>query len=175
VRTAVAGLVALALMWCFAPAARAEVVTRRDPQPACSQRPALDVKRARFNYDDERFVWTIRMGALSRQRTQVIARYTLGAIRRGEAHYDVLLRTKYNSDGEKVVTGSWANDRTGEQGRITDGLTAHWDWPRRTIKFTLTSHVRGRTANAWAYSVAKGALHGPPCGDYIGSGRISRG
>lgn len=30
-------------------------------------------------------------------------------------------------------------------------------------------------ADAWAHSVAKGAMHGPYCGDYLPSGRIARG
>jgi hypothetical protein len=172
-RTLLAGLVASALIWCVAPTAQAEVVTRPDPHPACSQRPALDVKRATFNYGDHRFVWKIKMAALSRKRTQVFGRYTLGT--RTETRYDVLLRTKY-SDGVERVTGHWSNYETGEYDvRFTDGLTAQWNWRRQIVKFTLTSHLRGRVADAWAYSVPKGDLHGPPCGDYIWSGRISRG
>lgn len=173
-RTPVAVTVALALLWCVAPTANAEIVTRRDPQASCSQRPALDVKRATFNYGEDRFVWKIKMAALSREHTQVFGRYTLGT--RDGASYDVMLVTKYDSNGVKRVAGHWSNYRTGEYDvRFTDGLTAQWDWQRRVVKFTLTSHLRGRTADAWAYSVAKGALHGPPCGDYIWSGRISRG
>jgi hypothetical protein len=132
------------------------------------------VKRATFNYGDERFVWKIKMASLSRKRTQVFARYTLGAWRRQGARYDVVLKTKYDSDGNRRAIGHWSR-RTGAHGRFTDGLTARWDWRRRVVVFTLTSHLKGRIANAWAFSIAKGAQHGPPCGDYIGSGRIRRG
>jgi hypothetical protein len=172
VRKYIAALVASSLVWLVAPTADAEVVTRSDPDPACSQRPALDLKRATFNYDDDRFVFKLKMGALSRKRTQAFARYTLG-YRQG-SRYDVLLRTKFDSDGDKQVVGRWYSD-TGEYGRFTDGLTANWDWQRKVIKFTLTSHLRGRKADAWAYTIPKGVLHGGPCGDYIWSGRISRG
>ena len=168
----VATFVASALVWFAAPTAYAEVVTRWDPDPACSQRPALDLKRATFNYDDDRFVFKLKMGALSRKRTQAVARYTLGYRQGGR--YDVLLKTKFDSDGDKQVIGRWTSE-TGDYGRFTNGLTAEWDWQRKIIKFTVTSHLRGRNADAWAYSIAKGAVHGPPCGDYIWSGRISRG
>jgi len=154
--------------------ATAEIVTLPDPEPACSQRPALDVKRVTFNYGDDKFVWTLKMGALNRQRTRVIARYTLG--NRFEARYDVMLQTKFDRNGNKRVVGYWSNYVTGDySNRFSDGLQARWNWERRVIKITLTSHVRGQRAHAWGYSVAKGDLHGPPCGDYIGSGRIDRG
>lgn len=153
--------------------AQAEVTTRPDPNPACSQRPALDVKRATFNYGERRFVWKIKMGALSRKRTQVVAKYLIG---QPTARYGVIVRTKFDSDGTKRVRGSWSNYRTEDyDNRFTKGLTAQWDWQRRTIKFTLRTHLRRTTAVASAFSVPKGALHGPPCGDYIFSGRISRG
>jgi len=154
--------------------ATAEIVTRHDPQPACSQRPALDVKRVTFNYGDNKFVWTLKMGALNKLHTRVIARYTLG--NRSEDRYDVLLQTKYDRNGNKRVVGYWSNYVTGDySNRFRNGLRAEWNRNRQVIKFTLTSHLRGQRANAWGYSLAKGAQHGPPCGDYIGSGRIDRG
>ena len=168
-KTASLVIASLLLTLCGVGSAAAETVTRRDPQPACSQRAALDVKRVTFNYAEDMFVWTVKMGALSRRHTQVIARYTLGN------RYDVLLATKYDRSGDKRVVGYATNYVTGDYSRFSDGLRARWNWNRQIIKFTLTSHLRGQHADAWGYSVAKGALHGPPCGDYIWSGRIDRG
>jgi hypothetical protein len=158
------------LLWTSGVGANAEVVKRWDPEPKCSQRPALDVRWARFNYADDKFVWNVKMGALSRERTRVIARYTVGN------RYDVMLATWFNKNGDKRVTGYWTNYRTEEYAvRFKDGVRARWDWKNRLITFKLTSHLKGSTVNAWAYSVAKGELHGPPCGDYIYSGRLDRG
>jgi hypothetical protein len=132
------------------------------------------VRRATFNYGENRIVWKLKMGALSRKRTQVFARYTLGS--REGSRYDVILKTMFDSDGVNRVIGHWSNYATEDYGnRFTQGLTARWDWQQKIIKFTLTSHVKGRNADAWAFSVAKGEPHGPPCGDYIWSGRLSRG
>lgn len=125
-----AGLAGLGLALATVAPADAEVVTRKDPEPKCSQRPALDVKRATFDYGEKKFVWKVKMGSLTKKRTQVFGRYTVG--NRRQDRYDVIV-------------------------------------------VTLTSHLKGRRANAWAYSVAKGELHGPPCGDYIYSGRMQRG
>lgn len=92
------------------------------------------------------------MGSPTEKRTQVLARYTLG--NRQQDRYD--------------VTGDYSN-------RFTKGLTANGDRERDVITFTLTSHLKGRRADAWAYSVGKGEMHGPPCGDCICSGRMQRG
>jgi len=151
----------------------AEVVTKSDPQPKCSQRDALDVKRASFNYAEQKFAWRIKMASASKKRTRVIGRYTQAA--RSDTPYDVMVVTSYDSDGIKRVVGRWYDADDGSSGRFTDGVTADWDFANEVITIELTSHLKGERADAWAYSVAKGAVHGPPCGDYIWSGRISRG
>lgn len=167
---AVAAVAALAVQLSAAAPADAEVVTRKDPQPKCSVGPALDVKRTTFKYGDEKFVWKLTMRALSKERTRVFGRYTVGD------RYDVIVTTKFDRNGDKHVVGHWTDYAAEDYwNRFTDGLTARWDWKRRTITFALTSHVKGRRADAWAYSIEKGAFHGGPCGDYIWSGRIDRG
>ena len=104
-RTAVVGLVALALLWCVAPTANAEIVTRRDPQASCSQRPALDVKRATFNYGED------RSGGRSRWRRSVESTPRSSGGTQGTrdgVSYDVMLVTKYDSEGVNRVTGYWS-------------------------------------------------------------------
>jgi hypothetical protein len=170
-----AAIAILALSLASVAPAEAEIVTMKDPEPKCSQRPALDVKRTTFNYGDDKFVWKAKMGALSKKRTRVFGRYTVRNSN-GDDRYDVIVMTKFDKDGEKRVVGHWSNYVTEDYAnKFTKGLTARWDWERRLIIFTLTTHLKGKRANAWAYSIAKGAQHGPPCGDYIWSGRIKRG
>jgi hypothetical protein len=153
--------------------AGAEVVTRTDPEPKCSQAPPLDVKRATFNYAKKKFVWRIKVGEASKKHTRVIGRYSLTA--KGQTTYDVMIQTSYDARGKKRVVGRAMDYVKNEDRRFTKGVTAAWDFKRDVITITLTSHMKGKRADAWAYSVEKGELHGPPCGDYIWSGRIRRG
>lgn len=174
IRRSLVVLVATVASVCSALPASAEVVTKWDPHPKCSQAPALDVRRATFDYATDRFEWRVKMAKLSKKRTRVIARYTLG--NRNEDRYDVLLVTRYDAQGEQRTVGFWSDYTTGQYSvRFTDGLSATWDWTRDIITFVLTSHLKGHHADAWAYSIAKGRQEGPACGDYIWSGRIDRG
>jgi hypothetical protein len=153
--------------------AGAEVVTKTDPEPKCSQEPPLDVKRVTFNYAKKKFVWRIKVGNASKKHTRVIGRYSLSA--GGETTYDVMVQTSYDARGKKRVVGRVMDYVDDEDRRFTEGVSATWDFRRDLITIKLRSHVKGKRADAWGYSVEKGALHGPPCGDYIWSGRIRRG
>ncbi len=153
--------------------AYAERVTKPDPEPECSQGPPLDVRRATFDYREKQFIFRVKMGNLKKKHTRVIARYTLS--KDDEPTYDVLLETKFVK-GKKRVFGHWSDYEADDQwNRFTKGVRARWDFDKNVIRFRLTKHLRGKRVDAWAYSVPKGAFHGPECGDYIWSGRLNRG
>ena len=169
----IAGTVAAVVLGALVAPAGAETVTKRDPHPRCSQAAPLDLERASFTYSQQAFKVRLKMAALSKKRTQVFARYTVGTSRGDK--YGVQLASSF-SDGRKRAVGYWSDYRSGEYGkRFTRGLDATWDWQRRTVTFVLTEHLRGRRVMASAYSVAKGAMHGPPCGDYIVVRNLRRG
>ena len=141
----------------------AETRHKVDPEPWCSQGAALDVKRARFTLTKTAFKVSVKMARLSKKHTQVIARFTLT---RPTGVYDVMLFTKYRN-GTRRTFGYWSDSESEARERFRRGLNSRWDWRKRRITFTLTEHLRGRRVAAFAYTVPKGAMHGPPCGDYL--------
>lgn len=163
----------LALTTAVAAPVAAETVSRADPNPRCSQAAPLDVRRATFTYSQRAFRTTIRMGDLSRRRTQVFSRFFVR--RDGRTTYEVFLVSAFRK-GELRTTGRWT-DHTGEGdgGRITRGLTGSWDFRDDVITIRLTDRLRGQRVDAAAYSVQKGADHGPPCGDYLFVRSLERG
>lgn len=161
----IAGIAALGVLLAQASApASAETVSRSDPQPHCSQAPALDLKRVTFSYSETRLRAILRMGDLRKKKTQVVVRFTERST--SEAPVTVVLKSKF-ADGRLRTTGTWSNPEAGQYGRIRTGLRANWDWTSSRVRFDLTTHLPTRSVVAEAYSVPKGADHGPPCGDYI--------
>lgn len=138
----------------------AETETVADPYQEFSQRPALDLESARFQFGAKKLVYRLKIDKLSKKRTQAFARLYL-------KNYDLFLETKFDADGVQKTIGRWSDYDDEESGNITDGLTAKWDWSRDIITITLTKHIRGQRATLAAYTVAKGAMHGPLKGDYI--------
>lgn len=153
--------------------AAAESVTRADPRPGCSQAAPLDVKRATFTYSDNAFKTRIRMGDLSRKRTQVLSRFSVN--KRGATRYDVRLVSAFRK-GDLRTVGFWSNHTTEDyENKFRRGLTADWDFADDVVTFRLTERLRGQQVDAAAYSVPKGADHGPLCGDYIFVRSLDRG
>lgn len=151
----------------------AESVTRADPSPRCSQAAPLDVKRATFTYSENAFKTRIRMGDLSRKRTQVLSRFYVN--RGGATRYEVRLVSAFRK-GDLRTVGFWSNHRTEDyDNRFRTGLTADWDFGDDVVTFRLTKRLRGQQVDAAAYSVRKGADHGPVCGDYIFVRSLDRG
>jgi hypothetical protein len=154
------------------PSAQAQTVTKSDPRPGCSQAAPLDLVRATFDYRPGSLTVRTKIGRLSRSRTQVIARYTHSV--GGDTRFDLLMSTKYVG-GVRRTVARWTNYATGRSGSFTRGVRAVWDFERDVITFTLTQRLYGDRVLAAAYTVPKGADHGPPCGDYITVGSLRRG
>ncbi len=163
----------IALSTAVAPPGAAETVRVADPNPRCSQAAPLDVKRATFTYSQRAFRTTMRMGDLSKRRTQVFTRFFVR--RGGQTTYEVFLVSAFRK-GELRTTGRWSDyTGDGDDGRITRGLTGSWDFREDVITIRLTHRLRGQRVDAAAYSVQKGAYHGPPCGDYLFIRSLERG
>ena len=138
----------------------AQTETVRDPEQRFSQGPALDLESATFQFGEDKLTYRLKIESLSKKRTRAFAQFYLGS-------YNLFLKTKFDSAGRERTSGRWSDYNTEESGRITDGLTAEWDWKRDLITLTLAEHLRGQRGVLTAYTVAKGAQHGPPKGDYI--------
>lgn len=150
----------------------AETKSRPDPDPRCSQAAPLDLKRATFTYSDRAFRTKLRMGDLSKKRTQVFSRFY---VRQGDTTtYEVFLVSAYRK-GELRTTGRWTDYEADDSGRIRRGLTGSWDFADDTVTFRLTTRLQGQRISPAAYSVQKGADHGPLCGDYIFISSLRRG
>ena len=146
----------------------AETERVRDPHQEFSQRPALDLESATFQFGAKKLTYRLKIDNLSKKRTQAFARLNL-------RNYDLFLETKVDASGEERTLGRWSDYKTESYGnRFTDGLTADWDWARDIITITLTKHIRGQRGTLAAYTVAKGAMHGPVKGDYIVA-KLNRG
>ena len=172
-RTIPIAIVPLALSLAATGEARAETVTASDPEQGCSYAAALDVRRATFSYRKNAFLVRLKMGDLSKKRTQVLGRYIVGSP--DDTKLDVMLISKH-VDGERKTFGrltDYANEEY--DNHFTKGVNAKWDWNANTVTFTLTNHLQGKKATGAAYSVPKGAQHGDPCGDYIVVRGIRRG
>ncbi len=175
-RKQIAALVAVGLViggLSFGSPAFAETISKADPDPRCSQAPPLDVKRATFTYTPDAFVTRIQMGALTKRTSQVFSRFYVGNDR--GVRYGVQLVSAFRR-GELRTTGYWTDYEEGDySNRFRRGVTARWDRGDDAVVFRLTSHLRGKRVDAAAYSVAKGADHGPACGDYIFVSSLERG
>ncbi len=170
---AAAAALSIAVLVGAAGPAAAESVTKADPRPRCSQAPPLDVKRATFTYSDNAFKTRIRMGDLSKKRTQVFSRFYVQKAR--TTTYDVLLVSAFRKGSLRTV-GYWSDHEAEDySNKFRRGLTADWDFRDDVVRFRLTKHLRGQKVDAAAYSVRKGDNHGPLCGDYIFVGSLDRG
>lgn len=170
---AAATAVVIALTAGTAAPAAAETRSKRDPDPRCSQAAPLDLKRAAFAYSDGAFKTRLRMGELSKKRTQVFSRFY---VEQGDRLvYGVQLVSAFRN-GKLRTVGYWTDyENEDYSNRFTNGLSSSWDFGDDMVRFTLTRHLRGQRVDVAAYSVRKGADHGPLCGDYIFVDSLRRG
>ncbi|MEQ6903774.1 hypothetical protein [Nocardioides sp. YIM 152588] len=113
-------------------------------------------------YGKKRVVWKVRLEKASKKKTRVFAGiyFPDGDFTR--------VWTLYRK-GEKVVRAR-AYSGTGGT-KVDDGISARWNFERDVIRIVLRStsdgwtHPKNKRAGFAAYTVAKGALHGPGCAD----------
>ena len=146
--------------------ASAETVTLRDP--GTQQRPANNLVSAALTYEPGKVVYRLKFEALSKQRTQAIARlYRPG--------FDLMITTKYVR-GERRLIARRTDYATSEVTKFAEGVQVRWDFKRDVIRIVNTRFLTGASARMEAYTVTKGWMHGPYTepNDFV-SARVRRG
>lgn len=140
--------------------ASAETRTVRDETGPEQSNLANRLKNATIQYADSKMVWRVKLEHVSRKKTRVFAGVWF-------PDGDSTRVWTLHRDGEKVVRG---RSFVGDDGfMFGSGITAKWDTGRDVITITMTSDSPGWThplnARAYfeAYTVEKGAMHGPHC------------
>jgi hypothetical protein len=131
--------------------ADAATTLRRDPGTQLS--PALNLQRARLTYGPNRTAYRLKLAELSRRRTQAIVRFY-------RPDYDLMIITKFVGGDRRVIARRTDYD-TGRTSRFSRGVRVRWDFSADVITITNTRFLSGRSARLDAYTVPKGAMHGP--------------
>lgn len=132
-------------------------------------RPALNLKKVKFAYNESSAVIRVKMERLTRKRSMVVAKY----IRRDGTTIQVA--TKYVRGSKRVLAHRYD---AATFKRVPKRLvTVRWSFSRDVVRIVLHKELlRGRKAGFLAWSQPKRANHGSPYGrDQVSVGRLKRG
>jgi hypothetical protein len=150
------------------PAESAHAATRVLRDPGTQTSAVNDLQRARMTYRMHRTVYRLKIKDLSRADTQAFVRF----YRPG---YDLFIATRFVR-GRKTVRAVRTDYDTFRAKRFHRGVHVRWNFRTNSILVHNTRFLSGRSARLEAYTVPKGAMHGPRGhpDDFV-SARVRRG
>lgn len=151
-RRLLGGLIAAALLT-GGTALPVEAATKVLRDPGTQLSAANDLQRARLTYRPAKTVYRMKLKNLSRKHTQTIVRF----YRPG---YDLMITTKFVR-GKKRVIARHTDYDTNNVTRFFKGVRVRWHFRDDVIRVVNTRFLSGRSARMEAYTVPKGAMHGP--------------
>jgi hypothetical protein len=143
---------AAALLLLTGTAVPADAATKTVRDPGTQLSPALNLQRARMAYHRGRIVYRLRIGNLSKAKTQAIVRF----YRPG---YDLMITTRFVR-GKRRVIARRTDNHTYESTRFHQGVSVRWSLRNDVITIVNRRFLSGRAAPMAAYTVPKGAMHG---------------